>query len=76
MHERCSGLGDTTAAMESLIVQLESQDELTMPRRENKKNSTRKQNFKRKRTRLLCVGTSDLSIDTQKICANLVRLSL
>jgi hypothetical protein len=40
------------------------------------KNSTRKRNFKRKRTRSLCVGTSDLSNDTKNIPQNLVRLSL
>jgi hypothetical protein len=40
------------------------------------KNSTRNRNFKSKRTRFLCVGTSNLWIDTKNICANLVRLSL
>jgi hypothetical protein len=43
-----------TEAAESPIDQLYSQGKLTMPRRE-KKNSTRKQNFKSKRARSLSI---------------------
>jgi hypothetical protein len=43
-----SQYGATTEATESLIAQLDSKAELTMPRSENKKNSTRKRKFKSK----------------------------
>jgi hypothetical protein len=48
------------------IAQLDSQGKLTTPRRENQKNFTRQLNFKGKRTRFVCVVTSDLSIDSIK----------
>jgi hypothetical protein len=41
--------GATTRAAESLIAHLQSQGELTTPRREKSKNSIRKRNFLRKR---------------------------
>jgi hypothetical protein len=60
-----SQYGATTVAVESLIAQLDSQGKLTTLRSENQKIRHRNRNFQSKRTRFVCVGTSDLSIDTK-----------
>jgi hypothetical protein len=69
--------GAITVATESLIAQLDSQGKLTkLCRDANIGKFDTKRNFKSKWIPFVYVGTLDLSIDTKKNCANLVRLSL
>jgi hypothetical protein len=69
-----SQYGAITVAAESLISQLDSQGTLTTLRREIRKIRHKSEILEANEH--VCVETSDLSIVTKNISANLVRLSL